>query len=151
MQIIYQIFFYLQDFFWHFHQLANNKSSGYADAINQNQSLYHWSGLNNGVVLPTYQIPALLGTSCLLSKENFDKISFSYFPNPFHDSFSINLSSMYLKNASIQIYNTLGQLIFKEKLLNNIETINASNWSSGIYIVEIKSNFTTYKTKIIKA
>ena len=130
--------------------LANNKTVGYTDAIKQNQSLYHWSGLNNGAATPAYQIPGLLGTACLLSTENFDKNSFSCFPNPFQDSFSIDLSSLNLENASLQIYNTLGQSIYKKKLLNNIETINTSNWSNGIYIVEIKSNFTTYKIKIIK-
>ena len=91
----------------------------------------------------------------LSSTQSFNKTNITSFPNPFDDNFSINLSSIKLENASLQIYNTLGQLIYKNNFSNNngknIITIYSDNWRAGIYIVEIKSNFTTYKTKIIKA
>lgn len=71
---------------------------------------------------------------------------FSVYPNPVNSYLNIldhKSSAIY----SMKIYNSVGgQLIFQ----NSISTIDLSNFSNGIYFLEIQSNEGIFREKIIK-
>ncbi|MHA7844408.1 MAG: T9SS type A sorting domain-containing protein [Winogradskyella sp.] len=70
--------------------------------------------------------------SALLSVEEQKELSFSIFPNPTKNQFTIQLkNSLSLNN--VNIYDNLGKLVLTSKE----STINTSILSSGLYIVEV--------------
>lgn len=72
--------------------------------------------------------------------------SASVFPNPFTNELTITGV-----NGAIEIYNTLGQIVFTATI-SELETINTASLTKGIYFVKVKAtNDTKEKTiKIIK-
>lgn len=71
-------------------------------------------------------------------------------PNPSNGIFNIVISHP-LKNASIEMYNSLGVLIQKQKITNQESTIELCNQSKGLYFVKVMSDNKIIGTrKIIK-
>ena len=72
------------------------------------------------------------------------------YPNPAINSFTIKLNFEF-KNASINIYDIVGQKIFSKNLHNQNEiTLNAQNiLSKGIYLVKIIDGKKEYNSKLI--
>jgi hypothetical protein len=79
----------------------------------------------------------------------------SIYPNPFNPETVIGYQLENSSNVIIDMYNIKGQLI--ETLVNNVQQIggyhevvwNASQFSTGIYIVKIQSNSTTQTQKLM--
>ena len=66
------------------------------------------------------------------------------YPNPTTTDFTIEVNSP----MNLIIYNSLGQIIYSEKIINNTK-INKSRIGSGIFIVEISDNNSVEKHKLI--
>jgi hypothetical protein len=82
---------------------------------------------------PTYNANNNTGTNAIgeILAENDVKI----FPNPANSAgVTVQLNS--IKDVDVKVFNTLGQLIFKEKIENELH-INTQNWRSGVYIFKI--------------
>jgi|GEM_PF-1202074 len=82
--------------------------------------------------------------------ENYNEsMNLKIYPNPTTDRFTISFdhsnSAYYL-----EILNTVGQVILNKKLTNNIEQIDLTGRSAGIYFVKIQSANNTIVKKIIK-
>lgn len=77
--------------------------------------------------------------------------SASLYPVPTHDGF-ITLSITSLdKNTSVAIYNSLGELIFRQTILSESTPLDLSEKPSGIYFVRISKNNNALKTvKVIR-
>ncbi len=66
------------------------------------------------------------------------------YPNPTNDLLSIELKDLPLKNASIQVYNLLGQIMLyfpnlsPEKASDHLIQINTNTLETGIYLIEIQ-------------
>jgi hypothetical protein len=73
--------------------------------------------------------------SSILSSNDFVLNSFSLYPNPAKEQFSISLGGM-MQLEQINIYNSLGQFLFTSKET----TIDSSSLSTGLYFVEIETN-----------
>ena len=74
---------------------------------------------------------------------NDGEIDFSIFPNPAKDEqISLNITNATFNNASLQIYNPSGMLVYSDDFLiiNNIQNINIEKFSfnKGIYFVQLK-------------
>ena len=69
------------------------------------------------------------------------------FPNPAKNT--LNITSYNTKVNSVEIYNLNGQLVLNKTLNTYLSQINISSLTSGIYIVDIKSENTTIKRKLI--
>ena len=67
------------------------------------------------------------------SQENL----FVVYPNPFTDEFMIQ-NNTDKKEIFIRMYNTLGQLVHKEKLFGERNTINACQLNPGMYFINIE-------------
>ncbi|HRF76794.1 MAG TPA: T9SS type A sorting domain-containing protein, partial [Chitinophagales bacterium] len=76
--------------------------------------------------------------------------AFSIFPNPNHGSF--NISGSISSETQIEIFNSLGQLIYTKKVnsLNHFQAaISINNFVTGIYYVRLTNEFTITEQKMI--
>ena len=81
--------------------------------------------------------------------ENINKIKFNIYPNPFTNSFRIELNEVN-NDTEITIVNMLGKEV-KQIITNQIETeIDLSKYCSGIYFVKVKQGDVISTKKIIK-
>ena len=67
------------------------------------------------------------------------------YPNP--TTSILNVSSV-TENATFKVYNLLGQTVMNGKLSNNL--IDVSNFSAGVYILELTDKDTTTTNRFIK-
>jgi len=71
------------------------------------------------------------------------------YPNP--NNGMVNLQMNDYENASIEIYNVIGQKILSQVIHNNIQQLNLTSFTDGIYQISVlKNNIRIYQTKIIK-
>lgn len=85
-----------------------------------------------------------------LNNQYFENInSFSIYPNPSHDSFSIiNESNNDIE--SMEIFSISGALVKKVTFYKNLENISVSDLQTGLYLVKIKTDTETQTLKFIK-
>lgn len=70
----------------------------------------------------------------------------SIYPNPTNNIVNINANEI----NSITIYNTLGEIIFSENKINTNELqINTSQWSKGIYSIQVNTKVKLINKKLI--
>lgn len=82
--------------------------------------------------------------------ESANPNNISFYPNPHNGTFNISISSQ-IKNGSIEIYNSLGDLVFKQETINQENTIELSNQANGLYFVKVMSeNKIVWMGKIVK-
>ncbi len=76
---------------------------------------------------------------------------FSVHPNPAKDEFTIMISSNYQKNMGrLVIYDISGREVLNEQINSDTKiNINASEWSSGIYLVNVIYGKTNKTEKVI--
>ena len=83
------------------------------------------------------------------SVNSIKKNALSLYPNPVTEKATINLST--IKNATeLNIFDNMGRKVYSQPLnagQNNAE-INASNFASGLYHINIKTNNAIYTTKM---
>lgn len=83
-----------------------------------------------------------------LGLDDFEK-SIALYPNPTQGNFTLNLNGQFLNHTTaLEIYNTIGQLIYNQKLTNETTTI-PFNQTEGIYLVKITSNKQISTKKLI--
>jgi CotH kinase protein/Lamin Tail Domain/Secretion system C-terminal sorting domain len=82
---------------------------------------------------PTFNANNNTGTNAV--EDILAETDVKIFPNPANtEGVTVQLNS--IKNLDLQVFNTLGQLIFKNKITNELR-INTQTWQSGIYIFKI--------------
>ena len=69
------------------------------------------------------------------------------YPNPANNV--LNIVSYTVGIEKINIYNVNGQLVLNKEVNNNQKTLNISSLESGIYIIDILSENTSVKRKLI--
>ena len=66
------------------------------------------------------------------------------YPNPSRDIFNIEFSSSFTQNLQVRIINSIGEVIFIDKLERYIgeytKQIHLTNNAKGIYFLEIETN-----------
>lgn len=73
------------------------------------------------------------------------------YPNPSSDILNIDLTNNYEEFDNIEIFNLLGELVYKQKLnIKSINGLNLSNVQSGYYIARIFNNKNSKQVKLIK-
>lgn len=76
--------------------------------------------------------------------------SISVYPNPTKDLFVVELKAA-LEKVEVEIYNQLGSKLKSEKLLYNDKiTIDISDFSSGVYYINVKTQFGSVTKRISK-
>ena len=74
-------------------------------------------------------------------------LNFTLYPNPTNQNFTLETE----QGSSIEIYNELGELVYKQNNLSSIETISVANLSVGIYMVQLSNNNRISNSKLIVA
>lgn len=86
---------------------------------------------------------------CSGINENVWRNSVKLYPNPSKGIFKIELNEK-IEKPEVEIYNSIGQLIYKNSLKENTSSIDISKFSSGYYYAVITSKGEKiYKEKII--
>lgn len=80
--------------------------------------------------------------------ESLNSLDVNVYPNPFTDQVTIVSGSNAIE--SVKIYNNLGQVIYSSTNNDKLITVNSSEWSKGIYMVELKSNDQVSIEKLVK-
>lgn len=80
-------------------------------------------------------------------EENSDEAQFSVYPNPTDGELHISFPE---KNIDeIQIFNNIGQLVYKSSCYNVSENINVSNLVTGVYFLQCKIKNQLFSKKIM--
>jgi len=69
------------------------------------------------------------------------------YPIPANDILNVDLNGISKEETSIEISNTLGQVVYQTKSLNQHLIINTSELAGGVYMVNIKQNNKTIAVK----
>ncbi len=106
--------------------------------------------VDNGCGTASTTKTVTIGQATSIEDINADKISKLY-PNPNNGNFSIELNTEN-NYKELEIYNSIGLLIYRASISINesIIEINMSNYSSGMYLVKLKSETTNTNMKFIK-
>ncbi len=78
--------------------------------------------------------------------------SINIYPNPFNDMLSISFDKS-LNVKLISIYNSIGQLVFVQHLADNCSNvfeINTSEFSKGIYLINVETEKAIFSIKVMK-
>ena len=71
------------------------------------------------------------------------------YPNPTNGFFKVQMKEFNDKTV-IEIYNALGELITKEKVLTEVTDLNLKTYSDGLYYVKVKNSDQERTIKVIK-
>ncbi len=83
--------------------------------------------------------------------ENKTNNSIHIYPNPVHNYLTVDLSGAASKNATLNIYNSMGQIVYSEKIsMPSKLNINSGNFRSGIYTLNVVTENAVMTTKFIK-
>ena len=63
----------------------------------------------------------------------------SIYPNPSNGSFNLFISTP-IKNGSVEVYNSLGELILNEKIINQQNSIDLKDQMNGLYFIKVMSD-----------
>lgn len=70
-------------------------------------------------------------------------------PNPAKDNITLNFEGD-LTQATVQVYDLLGKVIFSKKALNTSLNVDVTNFPIGTYLVEMRTNGETFREKFVK-
>jgi PKD repeat protein len=75
---------------------------------------------------------------------------FSIYPNPANEIFNIDFKSNEMVNATIEIFDGIGKLVFMEQLNTNSSTISLNQFAKGIYTIRVKNDSNYFISRLIK-
>jgi hypothetical protein len=81
--------------------------------------------------------------------ETFDA-SFIVYPNPVTDNFNVVIPAYFSANTNLSVYNSVGQLVLNQALVNGLNTTNTNQLTTGVYVIKVTDgNYTAIK-RIVK-
>lgn len=84
-----------------------------------------------------------------LSNVKVKPIGFNLFPNPAQDQIQIQLTD-WSALTTVQVYNSLGQLVHTDQFGGQNYQTSISDWSSGSYVVSLNNGQQVSRLKLIK-
>ncbi len=92
-------------------------------------------------------------SECIGIDEVFGGMKLNIFPNPNTGVFNLEISSLNAENLDITIYNNIGVLVYESRNLeikgNYSSKIDLSDFSSGLYFINLSKDGDNYSEKII--
>ena len=85
-----------------------------------------------------------------LSVDTFDKLDFSYYPNPVSNILNVAFNENH-ENIKVKIFNVIGQLVKQETFKNKSNvTLNIETFASNMYFMTIETDTKVSQIKIVK-
>ena len=115
------------------------------------QSIYHAE-----ILVDTFAVEYFWGVDSLNTSTQSPiqaESIFSIYPNPSKGYVRLNLNSIIDQSINIRVINTLGKEVHHEQIdssLASSNTIETSNWETGMYTIIIESEGKQYYQKLIK-
>lgn len=83
------------------------------------------------------------------------EVAFTIKPNPFENNFSVEWEANVSEEVEVTVFNTIGEVVYQQKYqaelgVNQIDIESEAAWTSGQYIVQLKSNNYVTQQKMIK-
>lgn len=128
-------------------------SHGYVSyEISQNSNLSVGTEIENTAYIYFDSNPAIVTNTTLntiseLSVAENNQLTYSLFPNPCNDKLNIQLNST--GNSSIQISDLFGRIVYSNTFNETSVEIESTDFSSGIYTIEIIQNNLVSKQQIV--
>ena len=88
-------------------------------------------------------------SNCGLANQEFSN-DVGVYPNPFEDKLIVDTTKLLNEYNSIEIYNTIGSLVYSNSILSPINEIDLSSLPDGIYIASLIGNSKRISLKLIK-
>ena len=127
--------------------LNNSSNSMFSTNPSLNQFIYD----NNGKQYYGTYISYFKRKSLGIKDSSSIPVTFNIYPNPATDILNIQSKENLPENTSLTIFDISGKQVFSRRAENsNINQINVSNLSSGVYILQIKGNNIDQAFKFIK-
>ena len=87
----------------------------------------------------------------MLANESFSNNEFSIAPNPSENIFNINFGNVLKNTTTIEVYNMLGQTVFKDTINDtNTYSFDASNLPTATYILKLSNENEVMTKKLLK-
>lgn len=100
---------------------------------------------NYGFGIPDFQ----LALNNALSVNDFEKEKIALYPNPVNDSFVVSLPENLL-NSQFELFNSVGQRVKTEKILQQKQLLDVQNLNSGMYFYTLSNDQNKVSGKLIK-
>ncbi|MDI9310036.1 MAG: T9SS type A sorting domain-containing protein [Limnohabitans sp.] len=91
------------------------------------------------VVTSAYNAQAIF-SDVRLANSNFEKLDFSFSPNPSNDVLEITLKNEFVDNVSVEFYNEIGQMCKNVDLNYQKSIVDIKDLPVGVYMVKIKAD-----------
>jgi len=129
---------------------------------------YEWStgettNIITGITAGAYQVTITDAIQCeeiisfslfpVSTEEIESLLDFALFPNPTNDKTHLSVSFAYTVDVSIRVTNALGQILYGkdlERVQSIQQTFDLTNWSSGIYFVQMVVDGKQYTRKLFR-
>ncbi len=82
--------------------------------------------------------------------EEIENNTISIYPNPTNGLLNVSIINKTSDMNLIEIYDSMGKLVVKENLVNDLSSINVNHLSNGIYFIKIKTDKEFITKRIIK-
>ncbi|KAB1155537.1 S8 family serine peptidase [Flavobacterium luteum] len=125
--------------------LPNKTNTEILDLIKQSSSLFTSPNEKLGHGIPDFN----LALNNALGQKQFSQKEFILYPNPAQDNILISFPNGF-ENATITLYNSLGQKIFDKVISKENKSIFLENLNSGIYFYNLTSKTYLQSGKIVK-
>ena len=93
--------------------------------------VYGVQSVNADCTSPVKEIIVNIGNEGI---DETEESSFKAYPNPGKDVLNIRTA---LQNAQVEIYDLSGKLVHNQEIIDNITSINAESWPSGMYVWKV--------------
>ncbi len=85
-----------------------------------------------------------------IKKMSLNEVNIKLFPNPTHDVLNIAIDNLDDENSiNVKIYDAIGNQIYTSTLIHKNTTIHTTQWSKGLYTIELKQKQQTIFNKLI--
>ena len=102
------------------------------------------SGVVSALLHPTYL--QLLSTGIPQVAANAE---LRIYPNPSTGKFNYILSGDMADNATMNVYNVSGQLIYTARVASGLQTIDLSGLANGVYLAHVVTAGAAYEQKVV--
>lgn len=99
-----------------------------------------YQNINDGLIFFTpFDTVACANVSTTVNELPATSDAIKLFPNPNNGSFSLSIRNHELEINNVEIYNMLGQVVYKSSITQSMSQIKLNNATSGVYLYRIIS------------